>query len=129
MEKLFSKSWKSSTQRRKQRKYRFQAPLHIKRKFVSMHLSDDLKKKYNKRSVIARKGDTVKVMRGQFKGKQGKIETLNTKESRVILAGIEVVKKDGSKARFPIHASNLLLVEVIIDDKERVKSLQRKQTP
>ena len=48
MKKKFSESWKSSKQVRKQRKYRYNAPLHIKQKFVNVHLAKELRKKYKK---------------------------------------------------------------------------------
>ena len=71
MKKKFSKKWKASGKARKQRKYVANAPLHIKKKFLSANLSKELRKKYG-RSLQIRKGDSVKVMRGKFKGKTGK---------------------------------------------------------
>ena len=66
--KKFVSSWKSSSSPRKKRKYQAQAPLHIKRLFLSAHLVKALREKYKIRSVVLRKGDTVKVMRGEFSG-------------------------------------------------------------
>jgi large subunit ribosomal protein L24 len=128
MNKNFSRTWKRSVQPRKQRKFRHHAPLHIRRKFLSAHLSKELRKKYQKRNIVARKGDTVKIMRGQFKGKSGKIEEIDLKGTKVYVAGIEVAKKDGSKSRYPIHPSNVLLTDVNIDDKKRQQSLKRGST-
>ena len=122
----FSNSWTKSKQSRKQRKYRHNAPLHIKQKFVSAHLSKDLRKKYKKRNINLRKGDGVKVMRGQFKNKTGKIEEVNLKKTSVYVSGIEVVKRDGTKARYPIHPSNLMITELNMDDKMRNKIFKRK---
>jgi large subunit ribosomal protein L24 len=126
MKKSFVKSWKSSKQPRKQRKYRFKAPLHVKTKFMASHLSKELRGKYKKRSTTVRKGDTVKVMRGQFKGKTGKIDRISLKQTKVYITGIEIPKKDGTKAFFPFNPSNLLITELNLDDKKRVKSLERK---
>ena len=83
MKKLFSTHWKSSKQPRKQRKYQYNAPLHIKHKFLGSHLSKELIKKHGKRSIPVRKGDTVKVLVGQYKGKSGKIEKVFVKKTRV----------------------------------------------
>ena len=74
MKTKFSGSWVKSKQPRKQRKYRYNAPLHIRQKFVGAHLSRELRKKYGKRSASLRKGDNVKIMRGQFRNKSGKVE-------------------------------------------------------
>ena len=83
MKTKFSSSWRRSSQPRKQRKYRYNAPLHIKQKFVSTHLSKNLRDKYKKRNINLRKGDSVKVMRGQFKNKSGKVEEVNLKKTLV----------------------------------------------
>lgn len=124
--KEFSKSWKRSKQPRKQRKYRYYAPLHVRHKFMGAHLSLELRKRYGKRSIPLRKGDTVKVLRGKFKGKTGKINRVDLKNTRVYIQGIDVEKKDGSKAPFPIHPSNLLVTSLELDDKERKSKLMKK---
>lgn len=127
MKTKFSNSWIKSKQPRKQRKYRHNAPLHIKQKFVSAHLSKELRKKYNKRSANLRKGDGVKIMRGQFKNKSGKIEEVSLKKTSVYVSGIEIVKRDGTKSRYPIHPSNLMVTELNMDDKMRNKIFERKK--
>nr|AJS11980.1 50S ribosomal protein L24P [uncultured archaeon] len=126
MKTKFSSSWIKSKQPRKQRKYRYNAPLHIKQKFVGAHLSKELHKKYGKRSMNVRKGDSVKIMRGQFKNKTGKVEEVNLKKTLAYVSGIEIAKRDGTKARFPIHPSNLMITELNMDDKMRNKVLGRK---
>ena len=126
MKTKFSSLWIKSKQPRKQRKYRHYAQLHIKQKFVSAHLSKDLRKKYNKRSMNLRKGDSIKVVRGQFKNKAGKIEEVNLKKTLVYVTGIEIIKRDGTKARYPIHPSNVMITELNMDDKMRSKIFERK---
>ena len=126
MKKDFSVSWKSSKQPRKQRKYRYNAPLHIKQKFMKSHLSKELRKKYSKRAAILRKGDNVKIIKGQFKGKTGKVDFITIKKGFVYVTGVEVIKKDGSKANYPLNPSNIIITELNIDDKKRVKSIQRR---
>ncbi len=126
MKSKFSKAWKSSRQPRKQHKYRHNAPLHIKNKFMGAHLSKELRKKYSRRSITARKGDTVKIMRGQFRGKTGKIDRVNVKRTKVYITGIDITKKDGTKAFYPIHPSNILITELNLDDKKRIEKLKAK---
>ena len=119
MKKTFSKNWISSKQPRKQRKYRINAPLHLKSKFLSAHLSADLRKKHSRRSIRARVGDKVKVLRGQFKNSNGAIEIVDTKKSRVYISKVEVNKKDGSKRQIPINISNVVIVDLKEGDKKR----------
>jgi large subunit ribosomal protein L24 len=127
MKSLFSKLWKSSKKPSKQRKYRFNAPLHIKRKMMAAHLSKELRTKYNKRSMVVRKGDKVIVMRGNHKGKEGTIEKVMTQKEKVCISGVEVVKKNGTKALYPINVSNVMIKELDLSDKKRKAILERKQ--
>lgn len=124
--KKFSKTWKSSRKQSKQRKFRLNAPLHVKQKFVNTHLSKELRKKYSKRSIGIRKGDKIKVMHGQFKKHEGKVEMIDLKKTRVFVNGVEVTKKDGTKKMIALNPSNLMVVELNLDDKFRQKSLERK---
>jgi large subunit ribosomal protein L24 len=124
MKKKFSKHWKSSKQPRKQRKFRANAPLHIKRKLLSVNLSKELRKKYGKRNIPARKGDIVKITKGKFKKKQGKIIKVNIKMSRIEIEGIQVKKQDGSKVNVKIQPSNLQITELYSEDKKRMKNLK-----
>lgn len=123
----FSNKWKSSKQPRKQRKYVYNAPSHIKSKMLSAHLSKELKTKHNKRTMRPIRGDKVKVMVGQHKGKMGKIEKVDLKEMKIIIHGIEMIKKDGNKVNYPIHVSNLEIVELNLEDKKRKAILERKK--
>jgi large subunit ribosomal protein L24 len=125
MRKKFSTMWKSSKQPRKQRKYIANAPLHIKRKLMSVNLSKELRKKYQKRSVPLRKKDTVKIMRGKFKGKKGKIIKVLLKTQKVEVEGIQIKKQDGSKVNIKLRPSNLQIIELNVEDKKRNKALSK----
>lgn len=125
--KIFSKTWKSSKKPRKQRKYRLNAPLHIRQNFANAHLSKELKEKYGKRSIAIRKGDKVKVIKGQFKKHEGRVERVDVKGVRIFVGGVEITKKDGTKKLLPIYPSNLMITEVNLDDKFRQKILEGKQ--
>lgn len=126
MRKKFSVHWKKSKKQKKQRKYRYAAPLHIKQKFIHAHLSKELRKKYKRRNIGLKKGDKVRVMRGQFKKHIGKVDIVDLKEGKVYITGIEITKKDGTKTTYPIDPSNLIITELNIDDKMREKILKRK---
>lgn len=122
MEKVFSKNWKASKQPRKQRKYQANAPLHIKRGFLSANLSKELRDKHKPRNLPLRKNDVVKVMRGKFKGNKGKVLTVDPKELKIEVEGLQVQKKDGSKVNINMRPSNLQITELNEDDNKRIKS-------
>jgi len=126
MKKKFSKSWKSSKQVRKQKKYRINAPLHIKHKMLASNLSKELRKKYSKRNIEIRKDDKAKIMRGEFRGKEGKIIEINLKKMKVYIEGIQKTKKDGTKVNVPIDPSNIQITE-LKEDKKRMKISKEKE--
>ncbi|MBS3146146.1 50S ribosomal protein L24 [Candidatus Woesearchaeota archaeon] len=119
-------SWRSSKQPRKQRKFLYNAPKHIRLKLMSAQLSDTLKTKYHKNSLPLRKGDTVKIMRGQFKKTTGKITKVLLRLNKVLIDNATITKKDGSKVFYPIHPSNVSISELILEDKRRLKRIEKK---
>ena len=120
MKKKYSPKWKSSSQRRKQRKYRANAPLHKRQKMVSAHLSKELRGQYKRRSLPLRKGDEVKVMKGEFKGTYGKVDEVDLKNLKVRIDGIKRRKVSGEEVAIAIDPSNLLLTRTEINDKRRI---------
>lgn len=125
----FTPSWKRSIQPRKQRLYRYNAPLHIKQKFMHVHLSPELRKKYSTRNTQLKKGDKVKVMRGQLRKKEGKVERINLKREHVFITGIEKIKKEGTKLLVAFQPSNLMITELNLEDKKRKQKLEAKVKP
>jgi len=125
MQKLWSKVWNASTQKRKQRKYIFNAPLHIKHKLVNVSLSKELKTEHNTRSVPVRKGDTVKIMAGQFNGATGKVSKVSLGKTKVYVDGAAVKRRDGSDALYPIHPSNLMITKLDLSDKKRADKIAK----
>ena len=125
--KIWSKAWNSSKKPKKQRKYKYNAPSQVRRKIMSSHLSKQLIQKYNIRSLPVRLGDKVKIMRGEFKGKEGEVERINRQRYSVNVKGITKQKKDGASYKVPISSSNLCIIE-LKDDKRRIKERKTKET-
>ncbi len=128
MKSLFSSSWKSSIQPRRQRKYLANAPLHARQKLVSVHLSKDLRKQYGRRSLPVRKGDEVKVLRGSHSGLKAKVSDVNVAKIRIYLEGQLRNKAAGKKAAIPFHPSNLLLTDAKLGDKKREAIISRSKS-
>jgi large subunit ribosomal protein L24 len=124
MKKKFSTAWKASKKPRKQRKYLARAPIHLKRKMMGANLSKELRKKHGKKTLTLRKGDIVKVMRGKFKGKTGKVLDVKLKRHKIQVENIQVKKQDGSKVNAPLRASNLQIIELNLEDKKRNKAIK-----
>ena len=125
MKKEFSTYWLASKQARKQRKYRYNAPLHLRHKFLSANLSKELRKKYGMRSLSLRKGDEVLILRGSFRKKTGKIVSVDLKRKRVVIEGINRKKAEGTKVNVYFDSSKLQIQSLNLDDKKRLKRLDK----
>ena len=109
-----------SIQPRKQRKALYTAPLHIRRKLMSANLSKDLRADIGKRSLPIRVGDKVQVVRGDFKGHEGKVESIDAKRYKVTVEGVTLSKPDGNAVLLPIHPCNLMIIEADFKDERRI---------
>lgn len=127
MKTKWSKTWRLSRLPRKQRKYAVNAPLHVQHRLMGAHLSKDLRKKYGVRSISLRKGDKIKVMRGKFRGHTGEVDRVDLKGSTAYITGVEVTRRDGSKVVPPIKASKLMITDLNLNDKRRLKRLNKKE--
>lgn len=105
----------------KQRKRQWTASLHDKQKMMRVHLSRDLRKELKGRAIGVRKNDKVKVMKGKFKGKDGKVERVDLKKLRVFIAGLQRKKVSGKEVPVPFRPTQLLLMELDRSDAERLR--------
>jgi large subunit ribosomal protein L24 len=112
-----------SIQPRKQRKMRYNAPIHRRRKLIASHLAEDLMLKYNKRSVPVKKGDTVKIIRGGLKGHIGKVASVDTRKMKIGVEGATIAKADKSQVARPIDPSNVIITHLDLSDPWRSKKI------
>ena len=110
---------------KKQRKKIFEAKLHQKKAFLNAHLSKELRKELKRRSLGVREGDKVKIMRGSFKGKSGKVTKCEHKKGRIFVEKINRKKSDGTEVMIPLKASNLLILELERKDERRLKRMKK----
>jgi large subunit ribosomal protein L24 len=94
-------------------------PKHQRDNMVGATLSDNLRQQYNIRSARVIKGDSVKVMRGEYKGVEGKVDKVNTIEGTLEIEGIQREKVRGGQVKVPIHASKVMITGLKTDDKYR----------
>jgi len=99
-------------------------PKHQRESLLSAPLSNSLRELYKKRTVRVIKGDSVKVMRGEYKGVEGKVEKLDTERGTLNIEGIRREKIRGGQVKVPIHASKVMLINLNLDDKYRSNKFQ-----
>ena len=104
----------------------FQATLQTRSKQMGSALSKDLQKKYGKKSARVVEGDSVTILRGEFKGVDGKISNISTQKSSVAIDGVKKEKTKGDKFDVYIHTSNLVITSLNSNDKWRMAKLEGK---
>src|SRR5437762_14289984 len=103
----------TSTQPRVQRKRAAHAPLHVKRILTSSHLAEEVHAKAKARlprALPVRKCDTVRVMRGGFRGREGKVVSVDRVHGPAVAEGITIEKVDEKQVGRPLHGWNLLII-------------------
>ena len=103
----------------------YQATFQTRSKQLGSALSKELRKKYGKRSVRVIEGDSVKILRGEFKGVEGKISNVSTQKNSVAIEGVKKEKTKGDKFDVYIHTSNLVVTSINTDDKWRTSRLEQ----
>jgi len=113
----------------KQRKNLFNAPAHIRHKQMAAPLSRELSASKGAKTLPVRKGDTVRIMRGDNKGFEGKVSRVDLKAYRLYMEGLTREKVDGTNIFLPIHPSKVEIRNLSLDDKYRKEILARKIAP
>ena len=106
----------------------YQAPHHFKSKQLGSMLSKELQEKYHKHSARVVEGDNVKVMRGEFKGIEGKVTQVSSEKNGVAIEGIKREKLKGGNVDLYIHTSNLMITNLNLEDKWRQSRLEGQKT-
>lgn len=112
---------------RKQRKMLFNAPAHKRHKLMAAPLSPELLAQKGVKAMPVRKGDSVRVIRGDHKGFEGKISRIDLKKYRIYLEGLTREKVDGSTVFVALHPSKVMIRNLNLDDKLRKAVLERKK--
>lgn len=99
-------------------------PKHRRDKMVGAVLEDSLRKQYGRKNIRVIKGDSVRVMRGEYKGVEGKVEKVNTEQATFHIEGIQREKIRGGQVKVPIHSSNVMVTSLNLDDDYRSRKVQ-----
>jgi len=84
-----------------------------------------LREKYNRRNITPRKGDEVKVMRGKYKGKTGKVIKVSYSLGKVGIDSITRKRKNGKEVPILLQPSNLMITSLDESDKRRRVMLKK----
>jgi large subunit ribosomal protein L24 len=108
------------------RKHQKNAPMHIKRRYLSAPLSPNLKTQYGARTMTVIENDTVTITKGDRKLTEGKVLRVNTTDCKVYIEGVTRTRLDGSTVQIPVRAENVMITKLNLDDNRRKQILERK---
>jgi len=117
-----------STRPGKQRKTRYSAHSWQKHKLLAAPLSTELRTTYGRRSIPVRTGDTVRVVRGDFSGVEGKVSDIDTERQRLFVEGMTREKVAGTSEKVSVHCTKVKITKLNLDDKWRADSLKESKT-
>ena len=121
-------SGRVSSQPRKVRKREvYTLKLHVKSKKLVAPLSKELSQKLGLKRIRVRRGDKVLIMRGSFKGHEGKVTSVDVKKGRIHVEGAVLRKADGTEVPYPIHPSKVVVLELDLSDPRRKELVERKK--
>ena len=112
-----------SIQPRKQRRASFNASTFNRHRQMSISLSRDLRGRYKRRALPVRKGDTVRIVSGSFKGREERVSKVDLRTLRVTLDNVTIKKVDQKLKPLPIVANHLILTRLNLADPWRRKIL------
>jgi large subunit ribosomal protein L24 len=101
-------------------------PKHQRDKMVGAVLEDALRKQYGRKNIRVIKGDSIRVIRGEYNGVEGKVEKVDTEHATFHIEGIQREKIRGGQVKVPIHSSKVMVIALNLDDKYRSNKLQRR---
>eukprot|EP00186_Timspurckia_oligopyrenoides_P001837 CAMPEP_0182446676 /NCGR_PEP_ID=MMETSP1172-20130603/4461_1 /TAXON_ID=708627 /ORGANISM="Timspurckia oligopyrenoides, Strain CCMP3278" /LENGTH=120 /DNA_ID=CAMNT_0024642641 /DNA_START=100 /DNA_END=462 /DNA_ORIENTATION=+ len=92
---------------------------------MSAPLSQELRAKYKVRSLPIRKEDEVSVVRGKYKGREGKVTTCYRAKYMIYIDRVQGEKAGSRAVPVGIHPSNVMITKIKLD-KDRKSLLERK---
>jgi len=104
-------------------------PKHLAERKLRSPLSRTLREKYGRRNLRVIAGDTIKVIRGEYSGIEGKVEKVNMKRGSLAIEGIQREKVRGGNVKVEINSTNVVITDLDLDDKYRQALIQRIHEP
>lgn len=115
-----------STKPNNQRREDAQTDLSQRRDMMAAHLSKELRKQYKRRSMSVRKGDEVKIIRGDHFGKAGEVVDIDLKKYMIFVNGVTIKRTVGTEKQVAVEPSNVVITSLKLDDNMRQRILLRK---
>lgn len=112
---------------RRQRKAVYEASTFERRVLMTVPLSRELRRRFQRRSVPVRKGDTVRVMSGSFIGREERVAKIDRRGYSVTLDNVTLKTGESKLKPLAIRTSHLVLTKLNLADAWRRRTLQVKE--
>ena len=109
---------------RQQRKAVYTADTFERRKRMAVPLSRELRRRYGRRQVPVRKGDTVRILSGSYVGREERVAKVDRRSYSVTLDNVTGKTADAKLKPLPIRTSHLLLTKLNLADPWRRRVLK-----
>jgi large subunit ribosomal protein L24 len=109
---------------RRQRKALYTAHTFERRRRMTVPLSRELRGRFHARSVPVRKGDTVRVLSGSFRGREERVAKVDRRSYSVILDNVTVKTGEEKLKPLPIRTSHLVITRLNLSDAWRRRVLK-----
>lgn len=109
---------------RRQRRAGYNATTFERRLRMTVPLSRELRARFHRRSVPVRKGDTVRVMKGSYVGREERVQKVDRRGYTVTLDNVTLKTGEEKLKPLPIRTNHLLLVRLNLGDAWRREALR-----
>ena len=109
---------------RQQRKAIYNADLFERRRRMAVPLSRELRRRYGRRQLPVRKGDTVRVLSGSYAGREERVAKVDRQAYSVTLDNVTGKTADVKLKPLPIRTSHLILTKLNLSDSWRRRILK-----
>ncbi len=109
---------------RTQRKALYTADLFHRRRRMAVPLSKELRRRYGRRQLPVRKGDTVRILSGSFVGREERVAKVDLQRYAVTLDNVTGKTADAKLKPLPIRPNHLVLTKLNLADPWRRRILK-----
>jgi large subunit ribosomal protein L24 len=109
---------------RRQRRALYNATTFERRRRMTVLLSRELRTRFRRRSVPVRKGDTVRVLGGSFKGREERVAKIDRRAYSITLDNVTLKTADEKMKPLGLRPGRLVITRLNLSDSWRRRSLR-----
>jgi len=112
---------------RRQRRALYTASTSQRRRRMTVPLSRELRRRFQRRNVPVRKGDTVRVLSGSFAGREERVAKISRRDYSVTLDNVTLKTAEEKLKPLALRTSHLVITRLNLADPWRRRSLRLRE--